>query len=223
MHSLNLMRRALGAVFAVVAMLLAGCAAPTQLNAQWFNPQFAGKPPIGAAGRLLVVSVTPDGTTRRVFEDLMVANLEARGVAAVQSYRFLPADGAATQPQIDAAVKESGAQAVLVSRVLGVSQSLRVAPGAGMWPGWGGPWGGPWGWGWGGYYGGLWGGAYATPQVWTEENVQVETQLFDVATRTVVWSGSSTTTTAPGSQGSAHTLQQFVQLIADTLAAARLI
>jgi len=51
----------------------------------------------------------------------------------------------------------------------------------------------------------------------------VDTQLLDVATQTVVWSGSSTTTTAPGSQGSAPTLQQFVQLIADALAAAKLI
>jgi len=230
LRNLNLMRRFLGSplvLLAVMTMLLAGCAAPTQLNAQWFNPQFAGKPPIGPNGKLLIVSITPDGTTRRVFEDLMVANLGARGVAAVQSYRFLPADGATTQPQIDAAVKESGAQAVLTSRVLGVSQSLHVSPGAGMWPGWGGPWGGPWGvpwgWGWGGYYSGLWGGANIAPQVWTEENVLVDTQLLDVATQTVVWSGSSTTTTAPGSQGSAPTLQQFVQLIADALAAAKLI
>jgi hypothetical protein len=58
------------------------------------NPQFDGKP---APGKVLVMSIAPDGTTR-VFEDLMVKELEARGVAAVPSYRVLPADGTASQP-----------------------------------------------------------------------------------------------------------------------------
>ncbi len=218
-------RHLLGVLFAVGAVLLAGCAAPTRMNAQWLNPQFAGKPPIvGSTGKVLVMSITPDGTTRRVFEDLMVADLAARGVAAVQSYRFLPGDGTTTQPQVEAAVKESGAVAVLTSRVIGVTQSLQVAPGAAMWPGWGGPWAGPWGWGggWGGY-GGFWGGAYAAPQVWTEDNVLVDTQLVDVATQTVIWSGSTTTTAPPGNQGGAQNLEQFVHLIGDALAAAKLI
>ena len=209
------------ALLAMALAFAAGCAAPTRLNAQWLNPQFDGKPPIvGGNDKLLVISITPDGTTRRVFEDLMVANLAKRGVTAVQSYRLLPADGAATQAQIEAAVKESGVRAVLTSRVIGVSQSLQVSPGTGMWPAWGGPWG--WG-GFYGYYGGMWAGSFAAPQVWTEQNVLVDTQLFDVATQTVVWSGSTTTTTAPGNQATPQTLDQFVLLITDAMSAARLI
>lgn len=217
------MRALLAAVFAVALAMMAGCASPTRLNAQWLNPQFDGKP---APGKVLVMSSTPDGTTRRVFEDLMVKALEARGVAAVPSYRFVPADGPASQEQIEAAVKASGAQTLLASRLIGATQILRVAPGAGWGPGWGGPWGGPW-WGWGGAfygpYGGMWGGGFAAPQVWTDESVLVDTQFVDAAAQRVVWSGSTTTTTAPGSQGTVPVLQQFVHVIVDAIAAAKLI
>lgn len=205
-------------LFFVGLALLAGCAAPTQLNAQWFNPQYEGKPPFG---KLLVLSVTADGTVRRVFEDLVVANLGARGVTALPSYRFLPADGPATQAQIESAVKSAGVDAVLTSRVISVSQTLQSSPGMAMWPGWG--WGGPWAWG--GYYGfynGLWAGGYAAPQVWTEDSIVVDTQLFDAKAQAVVWSGSTTTTTAPGAQGTVPILQQFASLIVEAMAAAKL-
>lgn len=222
LHTSSFMRAAAAALFVALLGLLAGCAASTRLNAQWLNPQFAGKPP---AGKVLVMSITPDGTTRRVFEDAMVEKLVARGVAAVPSYRFLAADGPATQPQVDAALKESGAQAILTSRVIGVSQTIQASPGVGMGPAWGGPWGGPWGWGGGfyGYYGGMWAGSFAAPQIWTEDNVVVDTQYFDVGTQAVIWSGSTRTTTAPGSLGSAQILLQLAQVIVDAMAAARLV
>lgn len=217
------MRAFLVAAFVAALAMLAGCAAPTRLNAQWLNPQFDGKP---SPGKVFVMSFTPDGTTRRVFEDAMVNALEARGVAAVPSYRFLAADGAASQPQIEAAVKEAGAQTLLTSRLIGATQNIHVAPSVGMGPAWGGPWGWPW-WGWGGGfygpYGGLWGAGYAAPQVWTDESVLVDTQFIDAGTQRVVWSGSTTTTTAPGAQGTPQNLQQFVQVIVDAMAAAKLI
>ena len=212
----NFMRALLAAAFGVALVVLAGCASPSRMNAQWINPQFAGKP---MAGKVLVMSITPDGTTRRVFEDLMVQNLQARGVSAVQSYRWLSAEGAPSEAQVDAALKESGAQSMLTTRIVSATQSIQVAPG--MAPGWGWPWG--WGWGWGGYYGGMWGGAYAAPQVWTEQNVVVNTQWLDAGSHSIVWSGSTTTTTAPGAQGSVPVLQQLVQVIADAMAQAKLI
>lgn len=216
------MRALLAAMFVVALGVLAGCAAPTRLNAQWFNPAFDGKP---QTGKVIVMSITSDGTTRRVFEDLMVKQLEARGIAAVPSYRFIAADGPVVQSQVEAAVKESGAQSILTSRVVSATQNIHVAPGMAMGPAWGGPWGWPWGWGGGFYgsYGGLWGGSFAAPQVWTDENVIVDTQLIDVGTQAIVWSGSTMTTTAPGAQGTVQTLQQFAQVIADAMAAAKLI
>lgn len=211
------MRAFIATLFLVALAALAGCAAPTRLNAQWFDPQFDGKP---SGGKVLVVGIAPDGTTRRIFEDLMVKELEARGVAAVPSYRFLGADAPASQQQIDTAVSESGAKVLLTSRVLGTKQNVHVAPGVPAGPGWGWPWG--WGWG-GGYYGGPWAGGFVAPQIWTDESVFVDTQFLDTASRRLVWSGSTTTTTALGAQGSADVLQQFVKIIVEAIAAAKLI
>ena len=67
------------------AAWLAGCAAPTVLNTQWANPQFVGKPPIRS---ILVMGITKDPTNRRIFEDQMVAQLQANGV----QFSRLPAD-----------------------------------------------------------------------------------------------------------------------------------
>jgi hypothetical protein len=53
--------------------------------------------------------------------------------------------------------------------------------------------------------------------------VLVDTQFIDAGTQRVVWSGSTTTTTAPGSQGTVPVLQQFVHVIVDAIAAAKLI
>ncbi|MGL6108953.1 MAG: hypothetical protein ACRC2B_02520, partial [Rubrivivax sp.] len=54
------------------ALVLAGCAAPTVVNTQWSNPQYAGKPPMRS---ILVMGITKDPTNRRNFEDQMVAQL----------------------------------------------------------------------------------------------------------------------------------------------------
>jgi uncharacterized lipoprotein YajG len=70
------------------AVVLAGCASPaTTLDAQWVNPQYAGKRVVRS---VLVMSAVRDSTNRRLFEDRMVAALGAAGVKAIPSYRHIP-------------------------------------------------------------------------------------------------------------------------------------
>jgi len=201
-----ILRRA--AALAALA-LLGACAAPTVLNTQWANPKFAGQPPMRS---ILVMAVTQDPNNRRNFEDQMVAQLTARGVKAVPSYQFAPEAGAADQVKLEKVVTESGAAAVLLSRVVNVSQEVKVAPGMYMGP--------PMGYGFGGfygYYGGMWAGAYYTPPtVYTQQNVAVDTRLFDTKNYTLVWSASTTTTPTGGSTQSLF--EQFSSLIVAALA-----
>ena len=76
----------------ITSVLLVACATPaTSLDAQWVNPQYAGKKPVRG---IMVIGATRDSTNRRLFEDRMVAALSATGIKAMQSYRTLP-DGAA--------------------------------------------------------------------------------------------------------------------------------
>jgi hypothetical protein len=207
-------RASLVRLFAVAALLaLAGCAAPTVLNTQWLNPNFSAKP----IGNILVVAISKDSSNRRTFEDAMVKQLAARAVKAEPSYRYAPESGVIEQAKMQQAVKDSGATGVLLSRVVNVSQSVKVSPGMYMGP--------PVGYGFGGFYGfygGMWASSYyVPPSVYTEENVVADTRLFESKDFFLVWSASTTTT--PGSSSANAVIEQFTKLIADSMAADGLI
>jgi hypothetical protein len=192
---------------AAAALVLAGCAASTQFNAQWRNPEAGDRLPVK---HVLVIGITRDTTARRVYEEAMVAQLAARGVKAQPSYRTLPDDGPAAQDAIKKAVADAGADAVLISRTVSVSNEVYVSPGMVMGP--------PAGFGWGGFYGyyhGMWSSAYAIPpSVYTVQNVVVDTRLFDAKDFMVLWSGSSTTTPTSTMQS---TIAGFVTTLVNEL------
>ena len=135
---------------------------------------------------------------------------------AQASYRVLPDDGPAPQPAIEKAVRDAGADSVLVSRTVSVTNEVRVSPGYVMGP--------PYGFGWGGFYGyyhGLWSGAYAIPpSVYTVQNVLIDTRLFDAKDFLVVWSGSSTTTPTSSMQ---TTITEFATILTNALSQAKVI
>ena len=202
--------------FAAVFMLLGvtACAGPTVLNTQWTDPQFSAKP----MHSILVVGITKDTSNRRVYEDAMVAQLTARGVKAKPSYLFAPESGPMPFEVMEKALTGFGASGVLVTRVVNVSQSVRVTPGSaprsmssrpsrnmGMR-------------GFYGFYDGMWASSFHSPPTITvQENVGADTSLFETKNFGVVWSAS--TTTATRSTGSSTALlQQFSALIAETLA-----
>ena len=194
------------------ALLLSACAS-TQFNAQWLNPEAGSRLPVK---NVLVIGISRDTTARRVYEDTMVAQLAARGVKAQPSYRSLADDGPAEQPAIERAVRDAGADAVLISRTVSVTNEVRVSPGMVMGP--------PYGFGWGGFYGfyhGMWASAYAIPpSVYTVQNVVVDTRLFDAKDFMVLWSGSSTTTPTSSMQ---TTIVDFATSLVTALANAKAI
>lgn len=198
---------------AVAALVLAACAASTQFNAQWVNPEAGKRLPVK---NVLVMGISRDTTARRIYEDAMVAQLTARGIKAQASYRSLPDDGPAPQAAIEKAVRDAGADAVLISRTVSVTNEVRVSPGMVMGP--------PMGFGWGGFYGyyhGMWASAYTMPPtVYTVQNVVVDTRLFDARDFVVLWSGSSTTNPTNSMQ---TTIAEFVATVVAALAEARAI
>jgi hypothetical protein len=156
---------------------LAGCAATT-LQSVWTDPSYQG----GAFRKFFVVGLsTRDVTGRRVFEDVMAAKLQAAGVQAVPAWQYAPGDRQADELALQAMVAQAGADAVLMARLLGVdtrtSVTTTMVPGPGY----------PYGW-WGVYSG--W---YAAPVVTQYEVATVETTLFDVRTKRLVWTATSQT------------------------------
>ena len=203
------MRRVLQSALLAAATVIAlsSCATSTELNAQWVNPQAGNRLPVKS---VMVMGINRDSTARRIYEDAMVAQLAARGVKSVQSYKSLPGDGPAEQQAIQSALAGIGADAVLISRTVSVSNEVRVSPGLVAGP--------PWGFGWPGFYGyyhGFWSAAYALPpSVYSVQNVLVDTRLFDIKEYTVLWSGSSTTVPTGSMQ---KTIEQFASTISAAL------
>jgi hypothetical protein len=207
----------IGAALALAtALVLGGCATPTTIDAQWVNPEFAGKRTVNS---LMVFGAVRDSTTRRIYEDRMVAALGAQGVKAVQSYRFLPEDGPIDEARLRKAVTEAGVTYAMVTRIINVTTQVNVSPGMVMGPAWGPGWGwnAGWGPGWGGfagYYNTMW-ATTIPPQVTTTQNVHADTRVFQATTATVVWSAA--TTTATGYSNTQQLIDQFVQLISTQL------
>lgn len=188
---------------AVAATILAGCASNTQMNGTWVNPEAGTR---ASVGTVLVIGVNQDSTARRIFEDAIVAQFAARGIKSEPSYKLLPEMGPVPPPDIERLVRNAGVTAVLVSRTVRVSTDIRVTPGHSYGPE--------------GFYG-MWGGAFSTPpNVYTVQNVEVETRLFDVKDLALLWSGSSTTHPTSSMQ---QTITDFATVLIKTLAEAKVI
>lgn len=163
----------------VAALALAGCASTT-LQSTWSDPTFSG----GPFRKFFVMGLSARNVTaRRVFEDIMVAKLQAAGAQAVPAYQYLNEDGPSGEQSLQAAVAQSGADAVMMERLLGVDTrtnfSTVMVPGPMMGPGMG--WYGPYS-GW-----------YAVPQVSQYQVAMAETTLYDAKSRQLVWTATSQT------------------------------
>jgi hypothetical protein len=161
------------------ALALAGCASTT-IRDSWSDPAYRGP----GFRKVLVLGVARDMTTRRVFEDIMAQRVAATGVEAMPAYLWLPDGGKVPEATLDAAVKQSGADALLMSRVRQVDRRTDVyttmAPGPAF---------GPWGPGWYGWYSGW----YPVTEVRQYDVAVVETTVFDAASKRVVWTGMTET------------------------------
>jgi hypothetical protein len=182
----------------MLAALVAGCASTT-LRDSWSDPSYTR----GAFHKWIVVGVGGDTVAKRTFEDIMVARLRARGVDALPGYRYLP-EGRASESQLDGAVATSGADGLMMVHLRRVQTRTQVT--TAMVPGPAYP-----GFGWYGVYGGW----YSVPEVRQYDIATVETTVYEVYGKKLVWSGI-TETFDPRSV--AQEAPQFSEVILDALA-----
>ena len=173
-------RPALRLSFALAAALLVAACASTSIRSAWFDASYTG----GPFRKILVVGVHGNVADTRVFEDIFAQQLKAAGVDGVSGYQVLPAGAAPGDPVWNAAVEVTRADGLLAVRLLHVDTRTQVnttiVPGPMVW----------------GPYGGWWGpgpGMVAVPQVTQYQVASVETNLWDVKTRRVVWAASTDT------------------------------
>jgi hypothetical protein len=189
----------------VAVLALVGCAATTLQNS-WRDPNYKGPP----LKKVMVVGVSNQADTRRTFEDEFVKQLKADGVEGIQSYIFIPQNGKAEEAQVKEALQKSGADGVLITRLVRVDVNTQVVPAYSAAPGMG-LYGG---------YTGAWGGYYEPAAVYQTDTLVIETSLYGAGDSVLLWSGT-TQTFAPTNVK--KDMADFAKVIIDALKKQKLI
>jgi len=166
-----------------VAVLLSACQS-TSIQSAWFDPNFKG----GPMQKIDVVMVGTNLASRRAAEDIFAQKLRDVGVDGVAGWTVIPDEARAAQQPFTEAVTRTGAQGLLVVRLLGVDTRTQVT--TTMVPAMGSPFGGPFGGPSMSPWGPVW---YAVPQVQQFQLANVEATLFEAVSHRPVWSATTQT------------------------------
>lgn len=166
-----------------VALGLTACVASTKIINQWVSPDYSS----ARFRKIMVIGVSKQASIRRTFEDEFVTQLKAAGADAVPSYVYIPEDGQVDEGRLQAAVKQAGADAVIVTRLVRVEKQTEVSPGFYQPP----P---AVGFGFYGGYSAAWFGYYEPARVYQYDVYISETTLYDMAKNRLVWAGTVKTT-----------------------------
>ena len=176
-------------MLAFSALAFAACGANrSSMTHSWVDPAHDRRP----IEKVLVIGIAAEPPTRRIFETKLSEILEASGVTAIPSFSVMPdlgkpADKAGAREIVLAAVTKSGADAVAITHLVSAESVHRwiegttyVVPYT--------------------QYGNVYGGYYNTYQVMSspdrlveDKTYVIETNLYDVATEKLLWTGISET------------------------------
>ena len=171
-------RITVGALLIFTISFLFGCAS-TQLTHTWVDKQRQGKP----VSSVMVIAVTKEEGVRRSFEDKFVEKFNERGIDAISSADDIqiPPDKKLTKNHILNALQKHKNDAVIITQLKTVEKKQTYVPPRRSV---------------GGYYG-YYGNAYSMavePGYYRDDTyILLETNLYDVATEKLIWSGTSKT------------------------------
>ena len=179
----------IGTITTVACLMVVISCSPTNINAVWKDPQYQG----GKIKNVLVIGGSTNQIIRRILEDEFAAKLKSRGTSAIQSYNIFPTQATLDQDAIESKSRELGVDAMLVVRILDTKVKRDLTPQ-------------PYNVYYRGNYFYDWPNRYSRfytqgsraryydDRYYSEyEVVNVETNLYDVQTGKLIWSGMSDT------------------------------
>jgi hypothetical protein len=188
------------AVVLLIAVAAASCGTSTSLSQRWSDPAYVGQP----GQKMMIVALSKTERNQFVWEAAFSAALQKEKVQPLVGSKFLPKDAAADEATLKQAVRESGANLVAVTRLLAVDKEQQYVPGMSYYtpaPA---------------YYGmyGYYNSSYAMvhdPGYYQENTiVKLETNVYDVATEKLVWSGVTETLNPETAQDVANSVAYTV-------------
>jgi hypothetical protein len=186
----------------LVAMVLSlgACVASTTFSSTWKAPDAQAVSPVGKT--VAALFVTRDEGQRRAAEDILAADLTARGAHGIASYTLVPNAQRGDVEAVKATLKQAGVQGVVVMRVVGKDQTITYTPGYVAPPYYGG---------FGPYWGYGWGRAYDPGYLQTDTYISVETLIYSLNQDKLLWAGTSRT-------ANPSNLNKLIQEVADAAA-----
>jgi hypothetical protein len=193
----------------IIPCFLAACTtasrSSTVMTDTWKDKTYQGKPQ-----KIIVIMVARYPDTRNMFEDRFVGELSNRGNNAFQSYSVIPYEHLRDKELVKAKIKNSDADTVLISRLVDTKTIESYNPGMiYVVPD-------PY-YDWWGYYAVVFADYGYTGDV---SVAYIETNIYDVKTEKLIWSGHSKTERTYGEQ---ELITAFIQRIIKKLSSAGLI
>jgi hypothetical protein len=185
--------------------LFASCTTTTVMTDVWKDKTYQGKPQ-----KIAVIMVAKIPERRNLFEDRFSGELDARGNNAFQSYTIIPIEQLRDKEQVETKIRSSGADTVLISRLVDTKTIESYNPGMiyvvpDSYNDW-----------WG-YYALVFADHGYTGNVAV---VYIETNVYDVKTKKLIWSGHSKTERTEGEQ---ELITAFIKVIIKKLASDNII
>jgi len=166
----------------ILLLALVGCGTQTSMVQVWSDELHEA----GPDDRILIIGMTPDERSQRMFEDAMVREFKSRGYDAVASAPIVAQHEVVDEVALRAVIQEGGYDLVLATRLISVDEEQQYVAGSSyVYPS---------------YYGGFY-SYYATsynvvhtPGYLREYKVvRLETNVYASGEENLVWSGVSET------------------------------
>ena len=189
----------------VILCFLASCTTTTVMTDTWKDKNYIGKPQ-----KIILIMAAKSPDMRNLFEDRFSGELQSRGNNANQSYITIPFEQLRDKELVKSKIKNSGADVVIISRLVDTKTIESYNPGmiyvvpASYYDWWG-------------YYAVVFADYGYTGDVAV---AYIETNVYDVKTEKLIWSGHSKTERTYGEQ---ELITAFIQRMIKKLSSAGII
>ncbi len=182
-----------------ITALLAACGPSTTIDQVWQSGASKTEPPLQKVATLFMSDNT---TMRHAGEDMLTAELRAKGVQATSAYTILGDGKVKDLDTVKQTLRQMGFDGVVTMRIVDREQEVESTPATfdGYWGYWGAGYWGP--------------GVYSPGYVYTETIYRIESAAYSLNTGRLMWS-ALTKTVDPES---AHSLMnQTTEIVAGQL------
>jgi hypothetical protein len=189
----------------LIMFTLGGCSTATPIVSEWRNPAYTS----GSFKRIMVGGPSSETSVRRNFEDEFVGQLQAAGIDALASYRYVPENEGIDENKLKQAAQETQAGGVLFVRSVKIEERTHygsVSPDFSFGV-------------FGSNVGASWYGLPGASGPYRYNEYTSETALYDVAKNELVWTGTIKTT----EPGNVQTAKSYVQAVMKALHAQNLL